>query len=47
MADAIARFSLDSTLRQRLVRNGLNHVTAFTWERIGALWLRTYRLVMS
>lgn len=45
MADAMARVIDDRALRQRLIRNGLDYARDFTWQRVGASWLRIYREV--
>jgi glycosyltransferase involved in cell wall biosynthesis len=43
MAAAMARLIEDDDLRQRLIRNGREHVQAFTWERVGRQWIDLYR----
>ncbi|MDP2431398.1 MAG: glycosyltransferase family 4 protein [Pseudomonadota bacterium] len=47
MATAMARLIGDDALRQRLIRNGLEHVQAFTWERVGKQWLDRYHEAMG
>ncbi|MDP2835153.1 MAG: glycosyltransferase family 4 protein [Pseudomonadota bacterium] len=42
MAAAMARLIEDENLRQKLIRNGRDHVRAFTWARVGAQWLDSY-----
>lgn len=46
MADAMLRVIDDCALRQKLIRNGLDYVRNFTWERVGASWLQIYRDVL-
>jgi glycosyltransferase involved in cell wall biosynthesis len=43
MAQAMMRLIEDNDLRETLVRNGRDYVKAFTWERVCAQWLDTYR----
>jgi glycosyltransferase involved in cell wall biosynthesis len=47
MAEAMACVIEDRALRGRLVRNGLDFVGGFTWQAVGALWLRTYREALA
>jgi glycosyltransferase involved in cell wall biosynthesis len=47
MTEAMARVIEDDALRGRLVRNGLELVSGFTWQAVGARWLRTYREALA
>ncbi len=47
MAAAMARLIEDDDLRRRLIRNGRDHVQAFTWERVGRQWLDLYREALA
>jgi glycosyltransferase involved in cell wall biosynthesis len=46
MTEAMARVIEDDALRGRLVRNGLELVSGFTWQTIGKRWLQAYREVL-
>lgn len=47
MAIAMARLIENDALRQKLIRNGLEHVQTFTWERVGRQWLDLYREALA
>lgn len=47
MAEAMARLIEDAGLREALVRNGLEFVRAFTWEKVRAQWFAVYREAMA
>lgn len=47
MAQAMIRLIEDETLRANLIRNGSEHVRAFTWERVGEKWMGLYREVLA
>jgi glycosyltransferase involved in cell wall biosynthesis len=47
MAEAMTQLIEDDDLRETLVRNGSDYVKAFTWERVGAQWLDTYRKALA
>jgi L-malate glycosyltransferase len=47
MAESMARVIEDHALRERLIRNGLDYVQGFTWERVRKLWMETYRETLS